>query len=63
MSSGVHCDGPACESWANAYMGNKSGFITVLEGLIPSLDSNVLHFCSWDCLNKYALFRESIMGS
>jgi C4-type Zn-finger protein len=62
MSSGIHCDGPTCESWAKIEMGNRSGFITVVEGLIPTIDANILHFCSWDCINNYdSFFRQTII--
>lgn len=60
MASGIHCDGPACTNWTKVDLASKSGFITVFDGIYPSYAEFVAHFCSWDCLNKYADFKESI---
>ena len=54
MSSGIHCDGPACDSWAKPDMANRSGFLTVFDGVYPTYAEFVAHFCSWDCVLRYA---------
>ena len=60
MASGIHCDGPACATWAFHSMAQKSGFITSFDGIYPNLATSVLHFCSWDCLLRYAANKPSI---
>jgi len=59
MASGIHCDGPACDKWTKSEMATgKSGFLTVFDGVYPSYADFVAHFCSWDCLMKYADFKD-----
>ena len=54
MSSGIHCDGPACDTWAFYDMAQNSGFLSVFDGVFATLATRVLHFCCWDCLLRYA---------
>lgn len=58
MASGIHCDGPACGNWAKADMAGKSGFYTIFDGVYPTYAEYVAHFCSWDCIMKYAAFKD-----
>lgn len=58
MASGIHCDGPACANWTKSDRAAESGFYTVFDGVYPMYAEYVAHFCSWDCLSKYADFKE-----
>lgn len=60
MSSGIHCDGPACDTWAKADMADRSGFLTVFSGVYAMATTFVAHFCSWDCLMKYSAFQQPL---
>jgi hypothetical protein len=61
MASGIHCDGPACANWTKSEMATKSGFLTVFDGVYPMYADFVAHFCSWDCVMKYASFKETVV--
>lgn len=58
MASGIHCDGPACENWIKSSQADDAGFITVFGGIYAINPTFVAHFCSWDCLLKYAQFNQ-----
>lgn len=60
MSQGIHCDGPACETWAKPNMAHDSGFLTVMDGVYYNHAEFFLHFCSWDCMMKYAAFKQPL---
>lgn len=47
---GHHCDGPGCHTWTNRP--KKHGFLTV------KWDGATFHFCSWDCVLRYAATKE-----
>jgi hypothetical protein len=48
-----YCDGPECEGHARtAGAQPPTGFLTVGEGADPER-----HFCTWDCLMKFAAAR------
>jgi hypothetical protein len=50
-----HCDGPDCEVHARTPVAPPylpAGFIGVSEGGPSPIPAR--HFCSWDCLMKYA---------
>ena len=44
MSLAIHCD--SCETWGRGTM--TEGFLKV------NWDGLLLHFCSWDCILRYA---------
>jgi hypothetical protein len=47
-----HCDGPDCErTWGQ--QGHKELLMPVITNAGPSL-----HFCSWDCVMRYAATKE-----
>ena len=54
MSSGIHCDGPACDTWAFMDFDHTKNFLTVFDGVSASYATMVLHFCSWDCVLAYS---------
>lgn len=54
MSNGIHCDGPECNTWAKISSIEDTGFYTIFDGVYPAQAYYVGHFCSWDCIMKYA---------
>ena len=60
MSQGFHCDAPACDTWAMSDMANSTGFLTIFEGVSPNITQFVAHFCSWDCVMRYAAMKEPL---
>lgn len=46
MSMAAHCDGKDCDSWT--YHPEEHSFITL------EWEGDVLHFCTWDCVLRYA---------
>lgn len=60
MSNGIHCDGPACDTWVKPDLAMRAGFHTIFDGAYPGYAEFVAHFCSWDCILKYAAFKEPL---
>lgn len=60
MSNGIHCDGPACDTWASPSMATNAGFLTVFDGVYPAYAELVVHFCSWDCALRYAAMQSPL---
>lgn len=54
MSSGIHCDGPGCQTWAFMDIEQTSKFLTVFDGVSVHYATTALHFCSWKCVMAYA---------
>lgn len=54
MSSGIHCDGPACDTWAFIDPDHTKNFLTMFDGVSSMYATMVLHFCSWECVLGYA---------
>ena len=48
MSPAITCDRPDCDTWMAA---TGMFFIQVVEATDPN---NPMHFCTWDCLLKFA---------
>ena len=55
MSLATHCDGPDCNTWAN---GLFAGWLEVGPIAEIASESDYQHFCSWDCVLRYAAAKE-----
>lgn len=50
----IHCDYDDCDTHVSMEMVKDAGFFTIFDGIYPIDAYIVKHFCSWDCIMKYA---------
>jgi hypothetical protein len=46
-----YCDSPDCNTNVRTASASPSLWLTVIDGAVPH---DPMHFCSWDCILKYA---------
>lgn len=54
MATAIHCDSPTCNTWQKDHQPRRLTDTGWLH--IQHIDdhSEIWHFCSWDCVLKYA---------
>lgn len=53
-----YCDAQDCDRHISTLAINAPGFVTTIER--DPIATTELHFCSWDCVLKYAASREPV---